>query len=101
MWYKIFGDQDFERYFEKSVSKQYMRETYVESYPNGIIVNEHRHGFGVFDSKFRFVKSSRQMRKNNGQFVPRFNHKDIPYVDEDVVFVGNVFPQFGHFYWNI
>jgi len=97
MWYKMFADKDFEKYFEKSIAHQYMRETYIEAYPNGIIVNEHRHGFGVFDSDFRFVKSSRQVRKNNGQFVPKFNHKNIPYVDADVVFVGNVFPQFGHF----
>ncbi len=97
MWYKMFADKDFERYFEKSISRQYMRDTYVESYSRGIIVNEHRHGFGVFDEKFRFVKSSRQMRKNNGQFVPKFNHKNIRYMDVDAVFVGNVFPQFGHF----
>lgn len=93
----VFGENDFKRYFEKSISHQYMRETAVEQYPNGIIVNEHKHGFGVFDENFKFVKSSRQVRKNNGQYVPRFNHDDIPYRDEDVVFVGNVFPQFGHF----
>ena len=93
----VFGEKDFKKYFEKSVSRQYMRETNIEQYPNGIIVNEHKHGFGVFDDKFHFVKSSRQVRKNNGQFVPKFNHNDIPYVDADVVFIGNVFPQFGHF----
>ena len=93
----VFGDKDFKKYFEKSISHQYMRETNVEQYPNGIIVNEHKHGFGVFDNGFHFVKSSRQVRKNNGQFVPKFNHDNIPYLDEDVVFVGNVFAQFGHF----
>lgn len=97
MWYKMFADKDFEKYFEKSISHQYFRETYVESYPNGIIVNEHKHGFGIFDKDFRFVKSSRQVRKNNGQFIPKFNHKNIAYMDVDAVFVGNVYPQFGHF----
>lgn len=93
----VFGDNDFKKYFEKSISHQYMRDTDIEQYQNGIIVNEHRHGFGVFDKDFNFVKSSRQMRKNNGQYVPKFNHKNIPYIDEDAVFIGNVFPQFGHF----
>ena len=93
----VFGDKDFKKYFEKSVSHQYMRDTWVDCFPKGIIVNEHEHGFGVFDERFRFVKSSRQTRKNNGQFVPKFDRKNIPYVDEDVIFVGNVFPQFGHF----
>lgn len=97
MWYKMFADKYFEKYFEKSISHQYFRETYVESYPNGIIVNEHKHGFGIFDKDFRFVKSSRQVRKNNGQFIPKFNHKNIAYMDVDAVFVGNVYPQFGHF----
>lgn len=97
MWYKLFADNDFEKYFEKSVSHQYMRNVNIQKYPRGIVVNEHQHGFGVFDDCFKFVKSSRQVRKNNGQFVPKFNHKNIPYVDADAVFVGNVFPQFGHF----
>lgn len=97
MWYKLFADSDFEKYFEKSISRQYMRDVHVQEFENGIIVNEHRHGFGVFDKNFRFVKSSRQMRKNNGQFIPKFNHKNIAYMDVDAVFVGNVFPQFGHF----
>jgi hypothetical protein len=93
----IFGDKDFEKYFKKSVSHQYMRNVEIRTYSCGIIVNEHKHGFGVFDSNYKFVKSSRQMRKNNGQFIPKFNHKNIPYVNVDAVFVGNVFPQFGHF----
>ena len=97
MWYKLFADSDFEKYFEKSISRQYMRDVHVQEFEKGIIVNEHRHGFGVFDKNFRFVKSSRQMRKNNGQFIPKFNHKNIAYMDVDAVFVGNVFPQFGHF----
>ena len=93
----IFGGKDFIHYFNKSVAHQYVRNVKIARYPNGIIVNEHKHGFGVFDNNFKFVKSSRQMRKNNGQFVPKFNRDNIPYIDEDVVFVGNVFPQFGHF----
>ena len=84
-WYKF--------YVKHGIKNQYMRKVNVEKYPNGIIVNEHVHGFGVFDENFKFVKSSRQTRKNNGQFVPKFDHKNIPYIDEDVVFIGNVYPQ--------
>ena len=97
MSYTVFGDKDFKNYLRRSVRHQYMRDTNIDKYPNAIIVNEHIHGFGVFDEKFRFVKSSRQTRKNNGQFVPKFNRDNIPYVDADAVFIGNVFPQFGHF----
>ena len=97
MSYTVYGDGDFKRYLRRSVAHQYMRDTLVEHYPNAIIVNEHIHGFGVFNERFKFVKSSRQTRKNNGQFVPKFNRDNIPYVDEDAVFIGNVFTQFGHF----
>lgn len=97
MSYTVFGDNDFKRYLKRSVSHQYMRDTKIEQYPNAIIVNEHIHGFGVFDEKYRFVKSSRQVRKNNGQFVPKFNRTNIPYIDADAVFIGNVYTQFGHF----
>ena len=81
MSYVVYGDSDFKRYLKRSVAHQYMRDTVIEKYPNAIIVNEHIHGFGVFDEKFRFVKSSRQTRKNNGQFVPKFNRDNIPYID--------------------
>ena len=97
MSYVVFGDKDFAKYLKRSVSHQYMRDMNIEKYPNGIIVNEHIHGFGVFDENFHFVRSSRQTRKNNGQFVPKFNRDNIPYVDADAVYIGNVFPQFGHF----
>ncbi|MBP5707540.1 MAG: glycosyltransferase family 61 protein [Alphaproteobacteria bacterium] len=93
----IFGEPNFVRYFKKHVSKQYMIETSVVSVDRGIIVNEHDHGFGVFDDKFNLIPESLQIRKNNGQYIPKFNHNNIPYIDEYVVFIGNVYPHFGHF----
>lgn len=93
----IFGNRGLKKYFEKSVLHQYMRDVRINKYPNGIMVNEKLHGFGVFDNQFNFVKESAQVRKNNGNFYPKFNHDDIPYIDADAVFVGNVYNQFGHF----
>ena len=93
----LFANRNFKRYFEKSVSHQYMRNVHINKYSNGIIVNEKLHGFGVFDAHFCFVKESAQVRKNNGNFYPKFNHDNIPYIDADAVFVGNVYNQFGHF----
>ena len=93
----IFSDTSFKKYFEKSVSHQYMRNVHINKYPNGIIVNEKLRGFGVFDEHFNFVKSSAQVRKNNGNFYPKFNHDNISCIDADAVFIGNVYAQFGHF----
>jgi capsular polysaccharide biosynthesis protein len=94
---KIYAEKSWKKWFNRQTRNQYMRDVKIDEYPNGIIVNEKLRGFGVFDKNYEFVKSSRQVRKNNGQFIPNFKHTDIPYVDEDVVFVGNVYPQFGHF----
>ena len=94
---KFYAEKSWKKWFEKQTKNQCMRDVHISEYHNGIIVNEKLHGFGVFDENFCFVKSSSQVRKNNGQFIPKFNHENIPYIDEDAVFVGNVYPQFGHF----
>lgn len=94
----IFGRQVWKRWFVRHTCKQYIKQDVkIFQITRGIIVNEHKHGFGVFDNNFKFVKASSQKRKKDGQFIPKFNHKNIPYIDEDVIFVGNVYPQFGHF----
>lgn len=93
----VIGESNFKRYFKKSISKQYKKITGVSCFENAIIVNEHEHGFGVFDKDFNLIKDSLQTRRNKSQFIPSFNHNDIPYVDEDVVFIGNVNKFFGHF----
>lgn len=97
MYVRVYADKNYKKYFDKEIKKQYMRDVHISEYPNGIIVNEKLHGFGVFDENFHFVKSSAQVRKNNGNFYPKFNHENIPYIDADAVFVGNVYNQFGHF----
>jgi len=97
MTVKCYAEKSWQKWFKKQTKNQYMRDVNVNKIPNGIIVNEKLHGFGVFDENFNFIKSASQVRKNNGNFCPKFDHNNIPYVDEDVVFVGNVYNQFGHF----
>jgi len=95
---KVYASRSYASYFRRHTRGQYLVERpAIEQVAGGIIANEHSHGFGVFTADGVFVKSSRQFRKNNSQFVPHFNAENIPFVDRDVVFVGNVYPQFGHF----
>ncbi len=94
---KFYASKSWEKWFNRQIRNQYMRDVNINHIPRGIIVNEQLHGFGVFDAQFNFVKSASQVRKKNGNFYPKFNHNNIPYVDADAVFVGNVYPQFGHF----
>ncbi len=97
MTYTLFAEPNFRRYFKKAISKQYKQDTYVVCFDNAYIVNEFERGFGVFDKDFRLVKESLQTRSNKSQFIPIFSHDNIPYIDKDVVFVGNVNQYFGHF----
>ncbi|MBN1282108.1 MAG: glycosyltransferase family 61 protein, partial [Alphaproteobacteria bacterium] len=85
-------------YLNNKIKKQFVKSISVSEIPNGIIVNEGLKGFGVFTKDKKFVKSSSQMREKNGQFIPKIKHiVEIPFVDEDVLFFGNVYPAFGHF----
>lgn len=93
----VIGEPNFKRYFKKYISKQTEIPTNIACFDNAIIVNEHKHGFGVFDKDFKLIKDSLQTRNNKSQFIPKFKHDNIPYVDEDVVFIGNVNKFFGHF----
>lgn len=97
---KIYSDKKYEKYLTSLVKKHYKEsEPIVEHVPHGIIVNEHKKGYGVFDCNFKFVKSSIQNHKGHkGQFIPKFDHNNIPYIDEDAIFLAHCGKNnFGHF----
>ena len=93
----IYSGGGYKRYLRKKISKQYSPDVTVLCVPNAIIANEHERGFGVFTDKGDFVPASFQMHRHNKQLVPDINIDDVPYVDKDVVFIGNVKNHFGHF----
>ena len=95
---KIYAPDGYKKYFEKETRNQSIVSGLpIDDIHRGIIAVDARdHGFGVFDENRQFVKSSLQIRKDRGQFIPKLP-KDIPYVDEDVLYFGNVYPSFGHF----
>ena len=97
---KIYADKKYTRYLTKLLRHYYKeKEPTVEIVPNGVIANEHENGYGVFDDKFRFVKSSVQNHKGRkGQFVPEFNHNNISYIDADAIYLCHLGKNnFGHF----
>ena len=97
---KIFADTKYTKYLTKKLKHYYKEaEPIIEKVERGIIANEHQDGFGVFDSDFKFVKSSMQNHKGcKGQFVPHINHNNIPYIDEDVIYLCHLGKNsFGHF----
>jgi len=97
---KVYADAKYTKYLTKLLKHYYKeQELYVEQVPNGIIANEHENGYGVFDSRFKFVKSSIQNHKGRkGQFVPKFNRDNIPYIDADAIYLCHLGKNnFGHF----
>ncbi len=94
---KIYSDCLYQRYLCRQLNKQYFPDVAVEAVPNGIIANEHANGYGVFTSDGEFVKSSFQMHRHGTQKVPQIDMDNIPYVDKDVIFIGNAKNHFGHF----
>lgn len=95
----IYSDSKYKRYFNKRVRGQCIRPSTIDVVSHGVIVNMGRGGYGVYDSTGRFVNSSRQYRGRNNQIVHSHMHfgADVPFVDADVMFLGVVYPQFGHF----
>lgn len=99
---KIYADIKYKKYFNHAIKHQYKLNDSDINYDvvhNGIIVNEYDKGYGVFDEKYRFIKSSLQCHKGHkGQFIPDFDHNNIQYVDADAVYLCNMGRmQFGHF----
>lgn len=98
MSYKIYGPRGFKSYFHKKTKKQSIKSGLgIDVVTSGIIaVDQKTKAYGVFDNNLKFVKSSRQMKNKDSQFVPKLLG-DIPFIDSDVIYFGNVYPQFGHF----
>ena len=100
MNFKCYSDVKYQKYLNNAIKGHYKeKEPTIECVHNGIIANEHSKGFGVFDEKYKFVKYSVQNHKGRkGQFIPNFNHDNIPYVDEDVIYLCHLGKNnFGHF----
>jgi hypothetical protein len=74
-------------------------ELAVESIRDGIIaVDKRSSGYGAYRENGRFVRSSLQMRGKNGQFAPKVSaYAHVPFINSDVLYFGNVYPEFGHF----
>ena len=97
---KIYADSKYKKYLTNIIKRHYKEsEPMIQCVPNGIIANEHIKGYGVFDKDFNFVKSSTQNHKGRkGQFIPKFDHNNIPYIDADAIYLCHCGKNnFGHF----
>lgn len=92
MSYKLYVPEIFKKYFLSQIKiHRFLGKMTVETVQGGIIaVEKDGTGYGVLKPNGKFVKSSRQMRYRNGQFIPRVNpaKQKIDYEDIDVIYLG-------------
>ena len=95
----IYSDNSYLRWFRRRVSSQQTVPETLDIVQNGVIVNQGRAGYGVYDASGKLVDLSRQIRGRDNQIVHKsMKFSDgVPYVDTDVMFLGNVYMHFGHF----
>lgn len=96
---QVYSDKKYLRWFRHRTASQHIIHETIDIVKNGVMVNQGRSGYGVYDASGSLVQSSRQIRGKDNQIVHSHMNfsDDIPYVDADVMFLGNVYPQFGHF----
>lgn len=95
----IYAPKSYLSYFKRKIRGQFIKAGLnIDVVENGIIVIDKKDkGFGLFDNNGNFVKSSLQIRKNRGQYIPKKIQDDVKFINHDVIYFGNVYPAFGHF----
>ncbi|MDE6251011.1 MAG: glycosyltransferase family 61 protein [Alphaproteobacteria bacterium] len=96
---QVYSDKSYSRWFRRRVASQRILPESLDVVSNAVMVNQGRFGYGVYDAAGRLVQNSRQIRGRDNQIVHAHMDfpADTPYIDADVMYLGNVYPQFGHF----
>lgn len=94
----IYSDKKYEKYLRSHIAGQKIIPTKIHTVNRGIIAARGAGCFGVFDSAGKFVDASRQIRGTGHQIIPELDmSKKIDFIDSDVIFLGSMNPEFGHF----
>lgn len=93
-----YADGRYKKHLMQKISKIYQRDDMaIDEIKNAaFIIDTNTGAFGIFDDKGEIVKSCLQYRGKNAQFIPKYI-SDVDCMDCDAVFLGNVYPHFGHF----
>lgn len=105
MTYKLYTTRKYRRYFDKDVRRRKISgvpfddtQIAIEHVNSGLVAVDTATGaFGIFDAAGRLVPSSIQLRGKTGQFIPDIKNINPEFIDVDAIFMGNIFPHFGHF----
>ena len=62
-----------------------------------IVVNQKTTAYGIFDKDNKLVPESLQYRGKHHNFIPPKVPRNVPYIDADAIYIGNIYSHFGHF----
>ena len=62
-----------------------------------VVVDTKSGAYGIFDQSDKLVRQSLQYRGKNHNFIPRHVPHNTPYIDSEAIYIGNIYPHFGHF----
>lgn len=99
---EVFGPREYKEYVQSNCKIVQMvdRPRVVRVDDAVVCVYQKQHIMGVYDAEDRFVSESNLMwkkPKRHRKILGNINKKILPYVDADVVFMGDVHWHFGHF----
>ncbi len=102
---EIYTDRKYKKYFNKDVAARRISGAPfdkdaldVDCVDSGLVAVDIKNGaFGIFDKNDSLVPSSIQLRGKSGQFIPRVKNLDVADSADQAIFLGNIYPHFGHF----
>lgn len=101
---QIYSSDEYKKWFMRTLSKCKRRtDINICELQNAMFfVNNKTRQYGIYDKNGKLVTESLQFRHKTPQYLPppravKKHLSDAPYSDISVMFMGNVYPHFGHF----
>lgn len=98
-WLKLYCDKPNTKHTKKNIKRiKFTSSANVLEIDNAtVVVNKKIGAYGIFDNNKKLIKQSLQYRGNHHNFIPNNIPKNIPFINEEAVYVGVTYPHFGHF----
>ncbi len=98
-WLKLYCDDKNTKHTNKNINLiNITSSANIETIEEPTVVVDTKTGaYGIFDANKKLVKQSLQYRGKHHNFIPHKIPKDIPYTADTAIYVGVIYPHFGHF----
>ena len=96
---RLYCSKRSKKYSEKDIQKiKFVSDSTIAEVNLPTVVVDHKTtAYAIFDNNKKLVPQSLQYRGKKHQFIPKKIPQNLPYIDTEVIFVGRIYPHFGHF----